>query len=122
VARMSRKDAEVFLAGSSHKGTMILSVPRDGKGPLSVPLAFRFTRGGFEFSTKPSRLHAKAFLKAGRATVIVHYENYGPGGTLEQYVTAEGPIGFVDLRVPPDSDSFHTARLEPETFIAMEYT
>lgn len=121
MARMSRADAERFLTGNSHKGTLILSVPRDGKGPLSVPLAFRYARGGFEFSTKPTRLHARAFLKAGRATVMVHYEHYGPGPTIEQYVMAEGPIGFVDPGVSPDADAFYTARLEPETLVAIEY-
>ena len=120
MAKMTRAQAERFLTGSSHKGTLILSVPRPDRGPLSVPLAFRYVDGGFEFSTKPTRLHARAFMEAGRATVMVHYEDYGPGGTLEQYVMAEGPVRFLDAAAK--GDTFFTARLEPDSFIAVEYS
>ena len=84
MAKMTPEQAERFLAAGSHKGTLILSVPREGRGPLSVPLAFRYVNGGFEFSTKPTRQHARAFMKAGRATVMVHHESYGAGGNLER--------------------------------------
>ncbi len=122
MAKMTPEQAEQFLTHGAHKGTLILSVPRHGRGPLSVPLAFRYVHGGFEFSTKPTRLHARAFMKAGRATVMVHYESYGAGGNLEQYVTAEGPIAFKEPGAEPGVDSFFTARLEPESFIAVEYS
>lgn len=121
MARMTRAQAEDFLLQGGHTGTQILSVPQNGKGPPSVPLASRYANGGFEFSTKPTRLHAKAFMRPGRATVIVHYERYGDGGTLEQYVMVEGPIGFISSDVHQDADAFYKAKLEPETFIAVEY-
>lgn len=107
------------MASRDHNGTAILAVSRPGRGPMVVPLAFRYENGAFEFDTKPSRRHAMAFEAAGRASVIVHDEQYGPGTTLERYVTAEGPIGFVGRR--PSDDDFGTAVLEPESFIAVVY-
>lgn len=120
MARMTRQEAERFLEGRDHRGTAILSISRIDRGPLSVPLAFRFANGGFEFQTKLSRRHAREFTRAGRATVMVHFERYDAGATIEQYVMAEGPVGFVS-GVPNDPEVFATARLEPETFIGMEY-
>lgn len=121
MARMTKEQAERFLYGSSHRGTAILSISCAGRGPLSVPLSFVYTDGGFEFDTKPNRRHAQAFLAAGRATLLAHFEDYSPGAVLEQYVMAEGPVAFVD-GVPEDLEAFGKARLEPETFIAMEYS
>lgn len=121
MARMSSEEAEAFLTGSSHRGTAILSVSRPGRGPLSVPLSFRYRAGGFEFDTKPSRRHTQAFLAAGRATFLVHYEDYSPGKVLEQYVMAEGPVAFVG-DIPDDPESFGRARLEPESLVAVEYS
>ena len=95
---------------------------RDGKGPLSVQLAFRYINGGFEFSTKPPLLRAKVFMRAGRANVIVHHENYGSDGTLERYVMAEDPIEFIEPDVNLEIEAFYTTRPEPEAFIAIEYS
>lgn len=119
MARMSREDAEAFLVSRDHNGTAILAVARPDKGPLLVPMAFRFTDGVFEFDTKPSRRHAKAFEETGRASVIVHHERYGEGEPLERYVAAEGPIGFAEPY--PAEDDFGTAVLTPESFIATIY-
>ncbi len=116
---MTREEAEAFLAGADHKGTAILSVPRPGRGPISVPMSFQYADGAFTFATKPSRRHAQAFLAAGRATVIVHHERYEPGVQLERYVTAEGPIAFAEPM--PAHDEFGTAVLRPESFVAVIY-
>ena len=119
MARMTRDEAESFLSSPDHKGTAILAVARPGKGPMVVPLAFRFRDGVFEFDTKPSRRHAKAFEAAGRASIIVRHERYGNGGTLERYVAAEGPIAFADPR--PADDEFGVAVLTPESFVGVVY-
>ncbi len=119
MARMTREEAEAFPASPDHQGTAILSVPRPGRGPISVPLSFGYAGGVFTFATKPSRRHAQAFLAAGRATVIVHHERYEPGRQLERYVMAEGPIGFADPM--PAHDEFGTAVLRPETFVGVVY-
>ena len=120
MAKMTPDQVEDFLGGTDHRGTMILSVSRDGRGPLCVPLSFQYSDGVFRFHTKQSRRHAQAFLKAGRATITVHHEDYR-GGRYERYVVAEGPIRFV--APPPDdgTDPFLTAVLEPETLIAVIY-
>lgn len=120
MARMSHDEAVAFLQGGDHGGTAVLSVPVEGRGPLSVPMSFRFVQGAFRFSTKRSRRHARAFVVAGRATVLVHHERYEPGIQIERYVMAEGPIGFAD-DAPPDPDVFLTATLVPERFVGVLY-
>ena len=62
--------------------------------------------GGFEFLTKPPLLRAKVFMRAGRANVIVHHENYGSDGTLERYVMAEDPIEFIEPDVNLEIEAF----------------
>lgn len=117
---MTDEQTAEFLTSDDHRGTMILAVARQGRGPLCVPLAFTWSDGVFRFATKQSRRHAQAFLAAGRATITVHHEDYS-NGQYERYVVAEGPIRFEEL--PPDdgSDPFLTAILEPEALIAVVY-
>ena len=119
MARMTREEAEGFLASPDHNGTAILAVPRPDRGPMLVPLAFRYREGTFEFDTKPSRRHAKAFEAAGRASVLVLPERSGDGAQLERYVSAEGPIAFADPR--PGDDEFGVAVLRPESFVGVVY-
>jgi hypothetical protein len=119
MARMTREEAEAFLASTDHSGTAILAVARPKRGPLVVPLSFQFADGVFSFASKPSRRHAKAFEAAKRASLIVHHERYGEGVHVERYVAAEGPIGFEDPR--PADDEFGTVVLTPESFVAVLY-
>lgn len=86
---------------------------------MVVPLSFRFEDGSFSFATKPGRRHARAFESTGRASVIVHHEEYRPGRQLERYVAAEGPIGFAEPR--PADDEFGTAILVPESLVGVVY-
>lgn len=120
MARMTTEQMEEFLRGDDHRRTMVLSVGREGRGPLCVPLAFSYSEGVFRFQTKQSRRHAQAFLKAGRATITVHHEDYA-GRVYERYVVAEGSIRFATP--PPDdgSDPFLTAVLEPDSLVAVVY-
>lgn len=117
---MTPEQMEEFLTGQDHRGTVILCVSRDGRGPLCVPLAFEYSDGVFRFQTKESRRHAQAFLKAGRATITVHHEDYSKG-QYERYVVAEGPIRFETPPPTDGSDPFLTAILEPESLIAVVY-
>jgi len=120
MAKMTPEQVDEFLGGGDHRGTMILSVSRTDRGPLCVPLSFQYGHGVFRFHTKQSRRHAQAFLKAGRASITVHHEDYS-AGRYERYVVAEGPIR---LETPPPDDGtdpFLTAILEPETLIAVVY-
>jgi nitroimidazol reductase NimA-like FMN-containing flavoprotein (pyridoxamine 5'-phosphate oxidase superfamily) len=120
MARMTDERIAEFLSSEDHRGTMILAVSREGKGPLCVPLAFTWSDGAFRFSTKQSREHARAFMATGRATITVHHEDYD-GRQYERYVVAEGPVRLETP--PPDdgSDPFLTAVLEPESLIAVVY-
>ena len=119
MARMTAPQLEDFLGGTDHRGTAILSVCRPDRGPLSVPLSFSWTGQAFRVVTKPSRRHAQAFVAAGRATLMVHHEDYESGVQIERYVMAEGPIGFVGGG--GGADSFQTAELTPTTLYAVIY-
>ncbi len=118
MARMSPAQLDEFLCGSDHRGTAILAVARDGAGPMLVPLSFRYEDGSFLFATKPGRRHARAFEAAGRASVIVHHEDYA-SRQVERYVAAEGPIDWVGDR--PAEDEFGTAALTPERLVGVIY-
>ncbi len=117
---MKSNEIDEFLDGSDHKGTMILAVARPGKGPLTVPLSFRWSDGKIRFSTKPSRRHTKAFLATGRATALIHHERYESGVQVERYVMIEGPIRVVDGS-STDPDSFVQALIEPDSVIGVIY-
>jgi len=119
MARMTGEQLETFLSSGDHRGTAILAVEQPGKGPLVVPLTFQFENGSFYFSTKPSRRHAEAFEAAGRASVIVHHEDYGSGRQVERYVAAEGPIAFAAAR--PADDEFGIAVLVPDSLVGVVY-
>ena len=74
----------------------ILSVARKDKGPLAVPMSYRFIDGTFVFVTAAESLHSKLMLKRGRATMTVQ-EALSDGLTVDQwYVIAEGPVRFTD--------------------------
>ena len=120
MTRMTDEQIAEFLRSGDHRGTMILAVSRQGKGPLCVPLAFTWSDGAFKFSTKQSRLHARTFMATGRATITVHHEDYS-NGQYERYVVAEGPIRFEEPPPVDGSDPFLTAVLEPESLIAVVY-
>ncbi len=119
MARMSPAQLDDFLAGDDHRGTAILAVARAGAGPMLVPLSFRFEERKFLFATKPGRRHARAFEAAGRASVIVHHEDYAPGCQVERYVVGEGPIAWVGER--PPEDEFGTAVLTAERLVGVIY-
>ena len=120
MARMTDDQLEEFLRGDDHKGTMILAIARPDIGPLCVPLSFRWTNGFIRFSTKRSRRHTKAFLEAGRATAMIHHENYQPGIQIERYVSIEGPIGIPD-GTTGDPDVFVEAVIDPDSVVGVIY-
>jgi len=74
----------------------ILSIARKDKGPLAVPMSYRFIDGIFLFVTPVETLHGKLMLKRGRATITVQ-EALSDGLTVDQwYVIAEGPVRFTE--------------------------
>ena len=84
----------VELLGGPHQA--ILSVNREAKGPVAVPMSYHFSNGSFYMATSPDSLHGRLMRRRGRATVTVQYDSCD-GKTVHQwYVMAEGPIRFAE--------------------------
>lgn len=92
---MSKQEREAFLAGM-HVG--VLSVARDGVGPLTVPIWYRYEPGGEVemWMGRPSRKF-RAIAQAGRCSLLAQNETYP-----YQYVSVEGPA---DGTGPPTRDT-----------------
>jgi hypothetical protein len=82
---MSRAKREEFLA-ATHVG--VVSILDGGRGPLTVPVWYRYTPGGTgRFVTGANSRKAKLLRAAGRAGFCVQTET-----PPYQYVSIEGPI------------------------------
>jgi nitroimidazol reductase NimA-like FMN-containing flavoprotein (pyridoxamine 5'-phosphate oxidase superfamily) len=96
--RMDRQRVEEALAGP-HQA--VLSIGRADRGPLAVPISYRFDAGEFSMITSPTSLHGQLIERTGRATMTVHHDTVS-GRTVHQwYVIAEGPIAFTDADPAP---------------------
>jgi hypothetical protein len=74
----------------------VLSVARAEKGPLAVPMSYRFVDGVFMFVTGEETLHGRLMRRRGRATMTVQ-DARSDGLTVHQwYVIAEGPVSFAE--------------------------
>lgn len=84
---MTREERESFLA-ALHVG--VLSIARDGRGPLAVPVWYAYEPGGdIRLTTGRDSLKATLLREAGRATLTVQNER-----PPYAYVTAEGAVSF----------------------------
>ena len=92
---MSRSEREAFLAGT-HVG--VLAVGEPGRGPLAVPVWYRYEPGDAVRITVPGGSRKVGLLRAaGRASLCVQTE------TLPyQYVSVEGPVEVLDAEVESD--------------------
>ena len=92
---MSRGEREAFLAGT-HVG--VLAVGEPGRGPLAVPVWYRYESGDVVRITVPSGSRKVALLRAaGCASLCAQTE------TLPyQYVSVEGPVEVLDAEVEAD--------------------
>jgi len=92
---MLRSERETFLAGT-HVG--VLAVAEAGRGPLAVPVWYRYEPGDVVRITVPSGSRKVALLRAaGRASLCAQTE------TLPyQYVSVEGPVEVLDAEVERD--------------------
>lgn len=91
--RLSDTEIEIYLAGS-HQA--VLSLSRAKRGPVAIPMSFLFEDSRFWIITSPDSDHGRLMRSAGRATLTVHEEDNQPRTITQWYVTAEGPIQFVD--------------------------
>jgi nitroimidazol reductase NimA-like FMN-containing flavoprotein (pyridoxamine 5'-phosphate oxidase superfamily) len=98
MTRISDERITELLAGP-HQA--VLSVGRLDKGPLAIPMSYRYLDGEFVFVTPPDTLHSRLMVKRGRATMTVQ-EALSDGLTVDQwYVIAEGPVRFTDADPMP---------------------
>lgn len=74
----------------------VLSVGRDTKGPVAVPMSYHYSEGTFFMATSPESLHGRLMIRRGRATVTVQYATCDGSRVHQWYVMAEGPIRFSD--------------------------
>jgi PPOX class probable F420-dependent enzyme len=88
---MTSTEAEAFLA-DLHVG--ILSIARDDKGPLALPIWYRYDEGDVVMSMTGTSVKAILLHRYGRASLTVQNET-----PPYQYVMVEGPVTV-------DSDEF----------------
>ena len=82
---MSRAQREEFLAATR---VGVVSIADGNRGPLAVPVWYRYTPGGtLRFVTRASSRKAKLLRAAGRAGFCVQSET-----PPYQYVSVEGPV------------------------------
>ncbi len=132
---MTTDEREAFLAGL-HVG--VLSIGREGKGPLALPIWYAYEAGGdVVLSMDGASLKARLLGARGRATLTVQDE-----APPYKYVMVEGPVTIGahdhDSRAlasrylgeemgawyaehnPPGDDSV-TVRLHPAQWLTIDY-
>ena len=131
---MTIDEREAFLAGL-HVG--VLSIAREGKGPLALPIWYLYEDGDVLISMSGASVKAELLRKRGRATLTVQQE-----APPYQYVMVEGAVtvGPEDIDVaglavrylgaemgawyaknnPPTADSV-VARITPDQWLTVDY-
>lgn len=96
---MTVEEREQFLAGL-HVG--IISIPRNDKGPLTVPIWYDYTPGGDVWMiTGKSSIKGKLVAKSKRISLCAQSE-----APPYKYVSVEGPVTFREIG---DGDLLHMA-------------
>jgi nitroimidazol reductase NimA-like FMN-containing flavoprotein (pyridoxamine 5'-phosphate oxidase superfamily) len=101
---MTVAEREAYLAGV-HVG--VLAVDEPGRGPLALPIWYRYVDGRIEIGMDTGSVKARLLRAAGRATLTVQDET--PPYT---YVSVEGPV-TVEARAG-DTLAMATRYLGPE--------
>jgi nitroimidazol reductase NimA-like FMN-containing flavoprotein (pyridoxamine 5'-phosphate oxidase superfamily) len=81
---MTTSEREAFLA-DVHVG--ILAVDEPDRGPMALPIWYRYVDGAVEIGMNGDSLKARLLRAAGRATLTVQTET-----APYQYVSVEGPV------------------------------
>jgi nitroimidazol reductase NimA-like FMN-containing flavoprotein (pyridoxamine 5'-phosphate oxidase superfamily) len=131
---MTEAEREAFLA-DLHVG--ILSVARTAKGPLALPIWYRYQDGQVIISMDGSSLKARLLRAAGRASltaqvetppykyvmvegpVTVAHEEHDSLGMATRYLGPELGAWYAEHN-PPTADSV-IARLTPERWLTCDY-
>lgn len=104
---MSRADREAFLAGTH---VAVVSIAEDGRGPLAVPVWYRYEPGGeLRFATGPDSRKARLLRRAGRASVCVQTEQ-----APYVYVSVEGPTTMEPVDFERDTREMALRYLGPK--------
>ncbi|MFT6292620.1 MAG: PPOX class probable F420-dependent enzyme [Ilumatobacter sp.] len=135
---MTTIEAESFLA-DLHVG--ILSIARDGKGPLALPIWYRYEGGEVIISMSDTSTKTTLLRRHGRASLTVQQE-----APPYKYVMVEGPVtvtphdptehgdtlgmatrylgeemGAWYAEQNPPGDHTVTARLRPDRWLTCDY-
>jgi len=98
MASISKRQIPELLNGP-HQA--VLSVGRENKGPVAVPMSYTYNGDRFFFVTSPASLHGRLMSKAGRATLTIQFEEVGTATVHQWYVMAEGRAVFTDADPAP---------------------
>lgn len=79
----------------------VLSVSRDGRGPIAAPIWYDYSDGVIRIVTSRDSVHGRVIQRRGWATLTVNSEEYGDEHTVERYANVEGPIEFVADDIVP---------------------
>ena len=101
---MTTSEREAFLA-DVHVG--VLAVDEPGRGPMALPIWYRYVDGVVEIGMHGQSLKARLLHAAGRATLTVQTET-----APYRYVSVEGPVTVDSL--PRDDLEMATRYLGPE--------
>jgi nitroimidazol reductase NimA-like FMN-containing flavoprotein (pyridoxamine 5'-phosphate oxidase superfamily) len=93
------KDRIAELLEGPHQA--VLSVGREERGPVAVPMSYTYAGDRFFFVTSPNSVHGRLMSKAGRATLTIQFEEIGSESVYQWYVMAEGPVVFTDANPAP---------------------
>jgi PPOX class probable F420-dependent enzyme len=131
---MTESERDEFLDGV-HVG--LLSIARDGKGPLCLPIWYQHDDGDIVIMMSNSSLKARLIRQQGRASFTVQDER-----PPYRYVMVEGPATVVNepsdvtamatrylgaelgaqyAAANPPSDDSATVRIRPERYLTCDY-
>lgn len=74
----------------------VLSLSRDDRGPIAVPMSYLYRDGRFWMITSPSSEHGRLMRLRGRGTLTIHHDTVKKRRVEQWYVTAEGQVDFVE--------------------------
>jgi len=114
---MSRSEREAFLA-ETH--VAIVSIAEPDRGPLAVPVWYRYAPGGeVRFATAETSRKARLLRRAGRASLCVQTET-----APYLYVSVEGPTTIEPVDFERDIREMALRYLGPrlgEAYLATTY-
>jgi nitroimidazol reductase NimA-like FMN-containing flavoprotein (pyridoxamine 5'-phosphate oxidase superfamily) len=93
VRAMTEEEISERLAGP-HQG--VLSLSREDRGPIAVPMSYVYRDERFWMITSPHSEHGRLMQTRGRATLTIHHDVVEPRRVEQWYVTAEGSVEFID--------------------------